>query len=165
MRARTGRVKQRSRECGAPARGSPTLTGPNDAPFGAPAPRACPLLTPLVESLRAERIRQGINAEVLAERIGLSEKQVTKWERHIRRPTAFLLAMWAEALGLSILAAPTSTAPAALRDAMADASRRWRSGTATPSWHFLSAPVRSPACNDNQAGTFPSSAPTGFGAT
>lgn len=90
-----------------------------------------PLLYPLIAQLRAERERRGMSQEELAERAGFTEKQVAKWENGFRQPSAFLLAIWGEALGLAVVTVPLSSMQSELKRSMEDASLQRLNAIAT----------------------------------
>lgn len=80
-----------------------------------------PLLVPLIEQLRLRRESLGISQEELTERCGFCEKQIAKWETGLRQPSGFHLSIWAESLGMMVLAGPTNTLPSEQKRTMAEA--------------------------------------------
>jgi len=56
----------------------------------------------VIATLVAERNRQKISQENLAEQIGCAVSLVHKWEQYKRVPSGFLLSCWLDALGLTI---------------------------------------------------------------
>lgn len=91
-----------------------------------------PVLVTMIATLVRRRRALGLSADELAERCGFAEKQVTKWEKGHRAPSAFLLTVWANSLGLD-LAVIVSTEHKALLPLTADLFARRRSATATKS--------------------------------
>ena len=56
----------------------------------------------LIEQFRKRRYSLGISAAMIDEKIGVAPGLVAKWEICNRKPTAFNLHCWAEALGCEI---------------------------------------------------------------
>ena len=56
----------------------------------------------LIEQFRKRRYELGVSQPVIDERIGVAPGLVAKWETGNRKPTAFNLHCWAEALGCKI---------------------------------------------------------------
>lgn len=64
---------------------------------------AAPRLDPLVVTLLAERRRQGLSQEELAERAGVSRMSVGRFERGDRLPNLWTLRQISAALGLDLV--------------------------------------------------------------
>jgi len=56
----------------------------------------------LVEALRRRREELGLSQVDVDEKIGVTRGQCGKWELHQRRPRAFLLGCWADALDVEL---------------------------------------------------------------
>ena len=56
----------------------------------------------LIEQFRKRRYELGVSQPVIDEKIGVAPGLVAKWETGNRKPTAFNLHRWAEALGCKI---------------------------------------------------------------
>ena len=56
----------------------------------------------LIEQFRKRRYELGVSQPVIDEKIGVAPGLVAKWETGNRKPTAFNLHCWAEALGYKI---------------------------------------------------------------
>ncbi|MDA7766008.1 helix-turn-helix domain-containing protein [Alphaproteobacteria bacterium] len=56
----------------------------------------------LIEQFRKRRYELGVSQPVIDEKIGVAPGLVAKWETGNRKPTAFNLHCWAEALGCKI---------------------------------------------------------------
>jgi transcriptional regulator with XRE-family HTH domain len=56
----------------------------------------------LVSALRQRREELGLSQVDVDEKIGVTRGQCGKWELHERRPRAFLLACWADALDVEL---------------------------------------------------------------
>jgi transcriptional regulator with XRE-family HTH domain len=94
-------------------------------------PEPSPLLFPLIAQLRARREQLGLSQDDLDERAGFTEKQVAKWERGFRQPSAFMLAIWANALGLAVVTVEEATLRSELRASMDEYSQARQSEIAT----------------------------------
>lgn len=57
---------------------------------------------PLVEQLVAARRKRGLRQEDVDARIGCAERLVSKWECGIRRPSAYFLLLWTQALDVRL---------------------------------------------------------------
>jgi len=64
----------------------------------------------LIAALRIERQRQGLTILELEERAGFCRNHVEKLENGVRRPTGFVLAVWAWTLGFRLQLAPLNDA-------------------------------------------------------
>lgn len=59
---------------------------------------------PILAVLRAERRRQGLSQEALAQRLGRTTYQtIWQWENEINSPQLTNLRAWAEALGYAVV--------------------------------------------------------------
>jgi len=68
--------------------------------------RHCDWLKNVAEQL-ANRRRDLLKSQQDLEReLGLSERQISKWERGVRRPTAFFFYCWADALDCDVVLKP-----------------------------------------------------------
>ena len=56
----------------------------------------------LVQALRRRREELGLSQVDVDEKIGVTRGQCGKWELHERRPRAFLLGCWADALDVEL---------------------------------------------------------------
>lgn len=59
-------------------------------------------LGPLIRVLAHRRRELGLSQDALDSHVGLCSGHVAKWESGQRRPTGYLLAVWAMALGMSL---------------------------------------------------------------
>lgn len=57
---------------------------------------------PVISRLHTARVKQNINQQDLAERIGVTRPALSHWERGWKTPTWFNFMCWAEALGVEI---------------------------------------------------------------
>jgi transcriptional regulator with XRE-family HTH domain len=111
----------------------PAERNPPEREDRTPMPEPSPLLFLMVEKLRAAREARGISQEELAAMCGFTEKQIAKWERNFRQPSAFLMAIWAHALGFVMLPVEASTVQSELKASMDAVSQARLSETATTS--------------------------------
>lgn len=68
---------------------------------------------PIVEQLRAERVRRGWSEWDIASRVGCDQSAVNHWERGRRNPLPSNLRAWAGALGFDLLLVPKGDRDAA----------------------------------------------------
>ncbi|HEY8016834.1 MAG TPA: helix-turn-helix transcriptional regulator [Dongiaceae bacterium] len=78
----------------------------------------------LIVALRVERQRQGLTILELEERAGFCRNHLEKLENGVRRPTGFVLAVWAWSLGLRLQLAPLNDIARAPEDRPPDRIRR-----------------------------------------
>jgi transcriptional regulator with XRE-family HTH domain len=91
-----------------------------------------PELADVITTLMTRRQELGVSQETLEARMGIAKGLLSKWERGIRKPSAWLLAVWAKALGYRLAAVP-NTEPSPPARPMDDASRAKPSVTDTKS--------------------------------
>jgi DNA-binding transcriptional regulator YiaG len=68
-------------------------------------------LSPIVEALRAERLRRRMTGDQLADKMGYAVALIRRWETGINQPKLRQIEDWGDALGMMISVQPAKTAP------------------------------------------------------
>lgn len=58
---------------------------------------------PLIQQLIEARRKRGLRQEDLDRMIGCADRLVSKWECHVRHPSAYFLLLWCQALGVKLV--------------------------------------------------------------
>lgn len=75
---------------------------PHERPRCLATPEGRAVFEPLVQQLIAARRQRKLRQEDLDRMIGCADRLVSKWECGVRRPSAYFLLLWAQALEVKL---------------------------------------------------------------